>query len=120
VAFPPPDAPHLWYESIAQLAADLDMPSGATGKELIMFVIQVASMKNELDRVAPLVKAIGIAASVLEGRVAVPSEILSIFADLYPSAARAYGLKTTREAVDLNTGYCAEVNHHVRPSYSST
>jgi hypothetical protein len=96
------------------------MPSGATGKALIMFDIQVASMKNELDRVAPLVKAIGIAASVLEGRAAVPSEILSIFADLYPSAAQAYGLKTTREAVDLNSGYCAEVNHHVRPSYSST
>ena len=123
VAFPPPDAPHLWHERIAQLAAVLGMPSGATGSEIIIFVIQVAAMKNDLDRVAPLVKAIGTAASVLEGRVVVPSELQSIFADLYPSAARAYGLKTTREAVDLNTtqtGHCAEVSHHVCPSYSST
>ena len=125
VAFPPPDAPHLWHERIAQLAADLGMPSGTTGKDVIMFVIKVAAMKNELDRVAPLVKAIGTAASVLEGRIIVPSEIKSAFINLYPSAARAYGLglETTRNAVavDLNTaGYYAEVSHHVCQSYSST
>jgi hypothetical protein len=95
------------------------MPSGTTGKAIITFVIQVAAMKNDLDRVAPLVKAIAMAARVLEGRVDVPSELRSKFADLYPSAARAYGWKTTREAGDLNTaqtGHCAEVS----PSYSST
>jgi hypothetical protein len=122
VAFPPPDAPHLWYERIAQLAANLGMPSGATGKDLIMFVIQVAAMKNDLGRVAPLVKAIATAACVLEGRVVVPSEVQSIFADFYPSAARAYGVKTTRELVNLNTlqaGHCDEVSptcaHSIRP-----
>jgi hypothetical protein len=71
------------------------MTSGATGKVLIMFIIQVATMKRGLDRVAPLVKAIGIAASVLEDRAIVPSELQSIFVELYPSAARVYGLKTT-------------------------
>jgi hypothetical protein len=85
-----------------------------------MFVIQAAAMKNDLDRVAPLVNAIYIAAGVLEGRVIVPSEIQSAFADLYPSAAWAYGLRTTREAVGLlNTAeasHCAEVSHHVCPS----
>jgi hypothetical protein len=122
VAFPPPDAPHLWYERIAQLATNLGMPSGASGKDLIMFVIQVAAMKNDLGRVAPLVKAIATAACVLEGRVVVPSEVQSIFADFYPSAARAYGVKTTRELVDLNTlqaGHCDEVSPHVCPSYLS-
>ena len=99
------------------------MPSGATGRDIITFVVQVAAMKNDLDRVAPLVKAIAMAARVLEGRVVVPSELRSVFADLYPSAARAYGLKTTREAGDLytaQTGYCAEVSHYVCPSNSST
>ena len=69
-----------------------------------MFVIQAATMKNDLDRVAPLVKAIGTAASVLEGRAIVSSEIKSAFIDLYPSVARAYGLglETTREAVAVN------------------
>ena len=125
VAFPPPDAPHLWHERITQLAACLGMPSGTTGKEIITFVIEVAAMKNDLDRVVPLIKAIATAARVLEGGVNVPSELRSKFADLYPSAARAYGWKTTREAGagDLNTaqtGHCAEVSHYVCPSYSST
>jgi hypothetical protein len=75
VTFLPPDAPHLWHERIAQLAANLGAPRGATGKLIIMFVIKVAAMENELDRVSPLVKAIGTAASVLEGRAIVPSEI---------------------------------------------
>jgi hypothetical protein len=94
------------------------MPSGTTGKAIITFVIEVAAMKNDLDRVMPLIKAIAMVARVLEGRVNVPSELRSKFADLYPSAARAYGWKTTREAGagDLNTaqtGHCAEVS----PSY---
>jgi hypothetical protein len=128
VAFPPPDAPHLWHERIAQLAANLGMPSGVTGQDIIMFVIQVANMKNDLDRVATLVKAIGTAASVLEGRIIVPSEIKVAFINWYPSAARAYGLglETASEAfaVDLNTAthatYYAEVSYHVCQSYSST
>ena len=124
VAFPPPDAPHLWLERISQLAADLGLASSTTGKDIITFVIQVAKMKNDLDTVAPLVRAIAIAARVLEGRINVPSEVLSFFASLYPCAARVYGLKTTREVMDdLNTaqtGYCDEVSHHVCPSYSSS
>jgi hypothetical protein len=123
VAFPPPDAPHLWYERITQLAAELGMPSGSTGQNIITFVIQVATVKNDIARVAPLVRAIATAACVLEGRVVVPSELQSIFADFYPSAARAYGVKTTKELVGLNTvqaAHCDEVSHHVCPSYSST
>jgi hypothetical protein len=92
------------------------MPSGTTGKDLVTFIIQVAGMNNELGRVVPLVNVIATAARVLEGRVVVPSELQSIFADLYPSAARAYGLKTTRdsEVVDLTQmGYGVEVSHHV-------
>jgi hypothetical protein len=103
----------------------MSMSSGATGKDIITFVIQVAAMKNDLDRVAPLVKAVAMAPRVLEGRVDVPSELRSMFADLYLGSARAYGWKTTREAGagDLNTaqtGHCAEVSHYVCPSYSST
>ena len=48
VAFPPPDAPHLWHERIAKLAANHGMPSGATGRKIIIFAIQVALMKNDL------------------------------------------------------------------------
>jgi hypothetical protein len=55
------------------------MPSGTTGQAIIMFVIQAATMKNDFDRVATLVKAIGTGASVLEGRVIVPSEIKTCY-----------------------------------------
>jgi hypothetical protein len=73
VAFPPPEGQHLWHAKVSQLAADLGMPSGATGKDIVTFVLHVASKKNELHRVMPHAKALAIAARVLEGRIVVPT-----------------------------------------------
>ena len=100
MAFPPPDPPHLWHERIAQLAADLGMSSETAGKDIMTFAVQVTPMKNELDQVVPLVNAIATAARVLESRVDVPGELLSIFADLYHTCTGRVE-DSTREAVDL-------------------
>ena len=62
------------------------MPSGATGKHIVNFVLLVASVKNELDRVTPLVKALATAARVVEGRIVAPTTLLSVILALYPSA----------------------------------
>jgi len=99
------------------------MPSGTTGSEIITFVIQVAKVKNELDQVAPLVRALAGASRLLEGRDDVPNEMRPLVAKFYPGVARWLGfLECTGEA-DLYTaqqGLCDEVSCHVRSSYSST
>jgi hypothetical protein len=89
VTFPPSDGLHLWHVRICQLAAELGLPNGTTGRAIITFVIQVAIVKNELDKIIPLVQAIRAAARILEGRDIVSSELLSRVIDLYPCAARA-------------------------------
>jgi hypothetical protein len=66
VALPPPEGLHLWHAKVSQLAVDLGMPSGATDKDIVNFVLRVASVKNELHRVTPLIKALAAAARVLE------------------------------------------------------
>ncbi len=50
-------------------------------------------MKNKLDQVVPLVKAIAAATGILEGRVVGSSELQSFVVDLYPGAVGAYGMK---------------------------
>ena len=122
VAFKPRGAPHLWHAKISQLAADLGMPSNTTPEEIITFVIQVAKMKNEVNQVAPLVRALAGAARLLEGRD-VPSEMRPLVAKLYPGVARWLGFLECAGGADLNTaqqGHCDEVSCHVCSSYSST
>ncbi|KAI0287309.1 hypothetical protein BC826DRAFT_57381 [Russula brevipes] len=101
VAFPPPDAPHLWHVKVLWLATQLGMPREATGKDIVCFVIRAATMKNELERVVPLIKAIAAVARVLEGRAIVPSGLLPDILDLYPAAARMHGIN--RAGVGTNT-----------------
>jgi hypothetical protein len=68
------------------------MPSGATGKDTVNFVLHVASVKNELHRVTPLVKALAAAARVLEGRIVAPTTLLPVVLALYPSAGPLSGI----------------------------
>ena len=67
VALPPPEGLHLWRDKISQPPVVLGMPSGATGEDIVNFVLRVASEKNELHRVTPFVKALATAATVPEG-----------------------------------------------------
>src|SRR5260221_132757 len=103
------------------------MPSGTTGQDLITFVIHVATAKKELDKVAPLVRALAGAARLLEGRDVVPKELQPLVVKLYPGVARMLGfLDCTGEAgpgPGLNTtlqGHCDNVSRHVSSSYSPT
>jgi hypothetical protein len=84
VAFPPRDAPHLWHAKDSQLAADLSMPSRETGEDIITFVIQVTTVKNEFAQVAPLVRALAGAArfKLVEGRIVVPKGLQPLVAKL--------------------------------------
>lgn len=103
------------------------MPSGSTRQDLITFVIHVATAKNELDKVAPLVRALAGAARIREGRVVVPSELQTLAIKLYPGVARMLGFmhmeRADSEEASLNTapeGHCDEVSCRVCSSYSST
>ena len=63
------------------------MPSGATGKDIVQFVLHVASRKKELHKpeVALLVKAFAAATRSLEGRIVATTTLLPIVLSLYPS-----------------------------------
>jgi len=86
VALPPSEGQHLWHDMVSQLAADPGTPSGATDKDIIHFVLRVASVKNDLHRVIPLVKTLTAAARVLEGRI-VAQTLLPVILASCPSAA---------------------------------
>jgi hypothetical protein len=60
--------------------------------KIIKFVLQVASVKNELHKVIPLVKALAAAARVLEGRIVAPTTLLPVILALYPSARPLCGI----------------------------
>jgi hypothetical protein len=92
VALPPPEGLQFWHAKVSQLAADLGMPSSAKGKDIVNFVLHVASVKKEMDRVAPLVKALAAAARVLEGRIPARTTLLPVVLALYPSAAPFSGM----------------------------
>jgi hypothetical protein len=68
------------------------MSSGATGKDIVNFVLHVASVKDEPHRVTPLVKALAAAARVLEGRIVAPTTLLPVVLALYPSARPLSGI----------------------------
>jgi hypothetical protein len=75
IAFPPADKPHLWYSKIAQLAAQIGMPRGSTGRDIIAFVLRVAESKNEFEKVAQLIRSLAAAAKIAE-RQAILSSML--------------------------------------------
>lgn len=85
VALPPPEGLHLWHSKVSQLAVNLGMPIEATGRDIVSFVLHVASVKNELPKVIPLVKALAAAARVLEGRIVAPTTLLPVVLSVYPS-----------------------------------
>ena len=103
VALPPPEGLHLWQAKVSQLAADLGMPRGATGKDVVHFVLHVASRKNELHKVMPLVKALSAAARVLEGRIVAPTTLLPVVLALYPSARPLGGIAAV--GAELNNAW---------------
>jgi len=101
------------------------MPSRTTRQEIITFVIHFATAKNELDKVAPLVRALAGAARIREGRIVVPRELRTLAIELYPGVARMLGFmeRAGSEEASLNTapeGHCDEVSCRVCLSYSST
>ncbi len=64
------------------------MSSGATGKDIVNFVLHVAFRKNELHKVIPLVRA-----RVIEGRiVALTTLLLPVVFALYASARPLSGI----------------------------
>ena len=60
------------------------MPSWSTGRDIVTFVLHVASVKNELGKVVPLIKALAATARVLEGRNVAPTALLFVIFALYP------------------------------------
>lgn len=60
------------------------MPSWSTGRDIVTFVLHVASVKNELGKVVPLIKALAATARVLEGRNVAPTALLLVIFALYP------------------------------------
>ncbi|KAH9055501.1 hypothetical protein EDB87DRAFT_1688140 [Lactarius vividus] len=77
IAFPPSEAPHLWYPNVSKLATQLGMPVGSTGKDVVTFIIQVAAAKNELDRVSGLIKSMVCITKAIERQAIVSSMLAS-------------------------------------------
>ena len=79
VALPPIEAPHLWFSNISKLATQMGMPVGSTGRDIVMFVMHVASAKNELARVSELIRSITCTAKAVEHQALVASMLASTF-----------------------------------------
>ena len=98
---------HLWHTEVSQLAADLGMPSWATGRDIVIFILHVASVKNDLHRVVPLVKALAAAARVLEGRVVEPTMLLPAVPASYPATVPLF----STEPVETVAGTARKRSH---------
>ena len=86
-------------------------------------MIHVAKAKNELDIVAPLVRALAGASRLVHGHTVVPVELRPLVAMLYPDAAYMMGFPEYIEEAGLNTAVqnsSDEVSRHECSSYSST
>jgi hypothetical protein len=92
IAFPPADS-HLWYSKVTQLAAQMGMPIGSTGRDIIAFVLQVAKAKNELEKVSQLIKSLAAATRIAE-RQAILSSMFASLAPKEPMAAPEGGMKS--------------------------
>ncbi|KAI9454740.1 hypothetical protein BJY52DRAFT_704761 [Lactarius psammicola] len=77
IAFPPSEAPHLWYSNVSKLAAQIGMPVGSTGRDIVAFIMHVAAAKNELDRVSELVRSMAGTAKAVERQAVVSSMLAS-------------------------------------------
>lgn len=86
IAFPPSEEPHLWYTNISRLATQIGMPVGSTGRDIVAFVIHVATAKNELGRVSEIVRSMACTAKAVE-RQAVVSSMLASAVPNVPSSA---------------------------------
>jgi hypothetical protein len=78
------------------------MPSRTTGKDIVNFVLRIATVKNELHRVTPLVKALAAAARVLEGRLVAPTTLLPAVVAQYPSARPLCSIAAVGAASESN------------------
>jgi hypothetical protein len=98
------------------------MPSGSTGEDIVTFVVHVAKAKNEVDKVAPLIRTLAGASRLVHGQTVVPVELRPLVAQLYPDAARMLGFPEYIGGASLNTAvqsHSDEVSRHVCSSYSS-
>ena len=81
------------------------MPSRTTGKDIVNFVLRVATVKNELHRVTPLVKALAAAARMVERRIVAPPTLLPVVLAQYPSARPLYDIAAVGAASESNAAY---------------
>jgi hypothetical protein len=86
IAFPPSEAPHLWYSNVSNLAAQLGMPVGSTGRDIVAFVLRVAAAKNELGRVSELIRSMACTAKAVERQAVVASMLASTVPEVPLSA----------------------------------
>lgn len=77
IAFPPSEAPHLWYPNVSKLVTQLGMPVGSTGRDIVNFIMHVAAAKNELDRVSGLIKSMVCITKAIERQAIVSSMLAS-------------------------------------------
>ncbi|KAH8977458.1 hypothetical protein EDB86DRAFT_3092199 [Lactarius hatsudake] len=77
IAFPPSEAPHLWYPNVSKLVIQLGMPAGSTGRDVVNFIMLVAAAKNELDRVSGLIKSMVCITKAIERQAIVSSMLAS-------------------------------------------
>ncbi|KAI9434253.1 hypothetical protein H4582DRAFT_2081306 [Lactarius indigo] len=77
IAFPPCEAPDLWYPNVSKLASQLGMPVGSTGRDIVNFIMNVAAAKNELDRVSGLIKSMVGISKAIERQAIVSSMLAS-------------------------------------------
>ncbi|KAF8274669.1 hypothetical protein EI94DRAFT_1712846 [Lactarius quietus] len=79
IAFPPCDTPHLWYSKVSELATQIGMPVGSTGRDIVKFIMHVAAAKNDLPRVSELIKSLACTAKAVERQALVASMLASTF-----------------------------------------
>ncbi|KAH9966944.1 hypothetical protein BGW80DRAFT_1462278 [Lactifluus volemus] len=96
IAFPPADSetPHLWYFKVTELAAQIGMPRGSTGRDIIAFVLQVAQDKNEFEKVSQLIKSLAVAARMAERQAILSSMLASLAPKEHSAAAPEGGTKS--------------------------
>ena len=89
IAFPPSETPHLWQSNISKLATQIGMPEGSTGRDIVMFIMHVATEKNERARVSELVRSIAGTAKATERQ----AFVANMFASTFPNVPLAAPVK---------------------------
>lgn len=101
IAFPPSEAPHLWQSNVSKLATQIGMPEGSTGRDIVMFIMQVATAKNEQTRVSELIRSMAGTAKAVERQAFVASMFASAFPNV-PLAAPVEGNVSPSVEIDSN------------------